>query len=223
VTEKKSLNRDEKVEVLKKQLNSLFEHYKLEKEKNQVKEIFVTQSLNDQKSSKSIQILELKESVKPTTKKESEVDQTKIVSEKKETTEKVFCCNFVEKGNIEEKKPEQQTSQIEAKEKFPTQLNIKFNEEIGFDHSITSPTSKLPDNAPTFILVGDRFVREDKVLIDLDINDLSSNNSLSSNTKPSQMKLPLELQGIDYEGWYMQQIVEEYQNNLKTNNNQPKV
>jgi hypothetical protein len=207
IVEKSLPNFNKKIEALKEQLSLLFEHQKLEE------------------SNQSIQTSESKENIKQTTEK-VEIDQKdkKTIIPDANESDKLLC--FVRSQFV--KKVEQQGSQItisqsKSREKYSSQLNIKFNGKIDYDHNITTKTSKLPDNAPTFILVGDRFVREDKVLIDLDTSDLVPKNNSNSIIKPSQVELPPELQEIDYEGWYMQQIVEEYENNLKTNIVQPKV
>ncbi|RGB26549.1 hypothetical protein C1646_720897 [Rhizophagus diaphanus] len=211
-------NFNKKIEALKEQLHLLF---KLE-ESNLNKEIVVTNDSNNIQSSKS------KENIKQTIEK-NEMDKKTMVENNLDTRESDKLLHFVRSQfvTMDEKKVERQgpqitISQIQTKEKYSSQLNIKFNGKIDYDHNITTKTSKLPDNAPTFILVGDRFVREDKVLIDLDTSDLAPINNSCSIIKPSQAGLPPELQEIDYEGWYMQQIVEEFKNNLKTNNGQPK-
>ncbi|CAB4417407.1 unnamed protein product [Rhizophagus irregularis] len=211
-------NFNKKIEALKEQLHLLF---KLE-ESNLNKEIVVTNDSNNIQTSKS------KENIKQTIEK-NKMDKKTTVENNRDARESDKLLHFVRSQfvTIDEKKVERQGPQItisqsQTKEKYSSQLNIKFNGKIDYDHNITTKASKLPDNAPTFILVGDRFVREDKVLIDLDTSDLAPINNSCSIIKPSQAGLPPELQEIDYEGWYMQQIVEEFKNNLKTNNGQPK-
>src|SRR5436305_10285387 len=101
--------------------------------------------------------------------KGSENDREKTMTDKIETVEKdrdattkpvkVFCFMESRLGTMNGKNSEQLNSQLKsnAKEEYPAQLNIKFNKNIGYDNNMTTPASKLPDNAPTFILVGDRF------------------------------------------------------------------
>lgn len=218
-------NFNKKIEALKEQLHLLFKHQKLEKS-NLNKEIVVTNDSNN------IQTSESNENIKQTIEKNKmdQKDKKTTVEKNLDAKESDKLLHFVRSQfvTMDEKKVERQGPQItisqsQTKEKYSSQLNVKFNGKIDYDHNITAKTSKLPDNAPTFILVGDRFVREDKVLIDLDTSDLAPINNSSGIIKPSQAGLPPELQEIDYEGWYMQQIVEEFKNNLKTNNTQPKV
>ncbi|PKK63500.1 hypothetical protein RhiirC2_137783 [Rhizophagus irregularis] len=177
-------NFNKKIEALKEQLHLLF---KLE-ESNLNKEIVVTNDSNNIQTSKS------KENIKQTIEK-NKMDKKTTVENNRDARESDKLLHFVRSQfvTIDEKKVERQGPQItisqsQTKEKYSSQLNIKFNGKIDYDHNITTKASKLPDNAPTFILAG----------------------------------LPPELQEIDYEGWYMQQIVEEFKNNLKTNNGQPK-
>ncbi|RIA81159.1 hypothetical protein C1645_881762 [Glomus cerebriforme] len=202
------------------------EKEKIDPEESEIKELKQSKETIVANDSKNIQISELKESMNQTMEKEkidpeeSEIDdQTNPIADKKATVEKNWNAIKAEQQDLQIK-----ISQNKAKEKYYPQLNVKFNGTIEYDHNVTTQTSKLPDNAPTFILVGDRFVREDKVLIDLDMNDFAPNKSSRSIIKSSQeVKLPLELQDIDFEGWYMQQIIEEFKNNLKNRNNKPKI
>ncbi|GBB87937.1 hypothetical protein RclHR1_14430002 [Rhizophagus clarus] len=212
-----------KIESLKEQLRLLFEHQKLE-ESNQNKEVTVTNDSNNTQTSES------KENIKQAI-ENVKIDKRTTSENNLDAKESSKLLRFVRSQVVimDERRVEQQGSQImsQPKERYSSQLNVKFNGKIDYDHNITTKTSKLPDNIPTFILVGDRFVREDKALIDLDTSDLAPKNNSSSIIKSSQAKLPPELQEIDYEGWYMQQIVEEFKNNLKNNlkpnNDQPKV
>ncbi|CAI2177394.1 2439_t:CDS:2 [Funneliformis geosporum] len=196
------VNASDKVKSLKRQLHLLFNQ-------NKISESLTSKENTDQSKTDNQVVLKPDNQVAIS----SEKDLKKVPGKAIHIMGNPVC----EKWTMSQAKAEQTLQHSPTQDKpemeLPVQLNVKLSQKFTIPQAL-----KLSDNVPTFILAGDRFVREDKVLIDLD-----KDYSVESSIKQLPVKLSPELQEIDYTGWIMQQIVEECQNNLKKNKNQFKV
>ncbi|CAG8577138.1 3307_t:CDS:2 [Funneliformis caledonium] len=199
------VNTNDKVKTLKSQLHLLFNPHLMS-------ESAVSKGNSDQSKIVNQNVL------KPDNKisKSSENDVKKEPGKANLIVENPFCGNRIMDQVKADQALQLSPTQDKPEREHPAQLHVKLSQKF------TMSQASKPNSVPTFILAGDRFVREDKALIDLDKDDSVETSSIN-NRKPLQVKLPPELHEIDYTGWIMQQIVEEFQNNLRTNNNQPRV
>ncbi|CAI2178032.1 8254_t:CDS:2 [Funneliformis geosporum] len=199
------VNASDKVKALKSQLHLLFNHK-------------MSESAAPKENSDQYKI-DNQVVVKP----DKPVSKSSENGVKKEPGKAIHVGNtFCEKRTI---KADQALQLSPTKDKLERGLPATLNVKLCQTYTI-SQKSKLPNSVPTYILVGDRFVREDKALIDLDKDDSVETSSIN-NIKPVQVKLlPPELQEIDYTGWIMQQIVkpsgsflEEFEAQIISSNN----
>ncbi|CAG8573967.1 7852_t:CDS:2 [Funneliformis mosseae] len=199
------VNTNDKVKTLKSQLHLLFNPHLMS-------ESAVSKGNSDQFKIVNQKVL------KPNNKisKSSENDVKKEPGKANLIVENPFCGNRIMDQVKADQALQLSPTQDKPEREHPAQLHVKLSQKF------TMSQASKPNSVPTFILAGDRFVREDKALIDLDKDDSVETSSIN-NRKPLQVKVPPELHEIDYTGWIMQQIVEEFQNNLRTNNNQPRV